>query len=456
MQNKVISKIHFMDFNVSYRKPINKISIRKVRIYLFFIVPFTFFCDLLYGSFNYLGLKTHYSPGIFVRGIIVVLSFLLILKTLNERKKIFFIIVPMLLLPSLFLGILKEFKFFDLFFNIRIYFKAIYGLMLFNFLIYLNKRYFIDIEEILNLILISGILLSSFIILPYLLGFGFYTYGDYTYGFKGLIIANNDLSLALIISFLIGLFILTYNFSISNLIKVIYIIFALSLIGTRAALFSLLLVPFSVLFVYIFGKSNKEIFPFVNIKRKLFILFILLLLLIVSSGVFFFLFSNIMENKYQRQKIEILLNKQMPRYMLIESGVSYLKTRSFYFNLFGEGMFSYMKGVYNFYPGYSEKELKLVEVDWIDIFGGYGIVGVLLLYGFFIFWFVDSLIKFLRKKFIFYGLVCTGLVVYIGHSALAGHAIMSPMPTSLVVLLILANIIFEKRYVYSYPYRHRS
>jgi hypothetical protein len=101
------------------------------------------------------------------------------------------------------------------------------------------------------------------------------------------------------------------------------------------------------------------------------------------------------------------------------------------------------------YPGSAkhfetDEDQHLVEVDWLDLFGSYGIIFTSLIHIFVLLPFFVSTYRFIAKREPLSGLLASSLLLYVGHSALASHALVSPIPSTLMAAYLA--LYFRRRF----------
>ena len=314
--------------------------------------------------------------------------------------------------------------------NISAFLKIIYGPLLAMLFFIFIKKFHISTFTIFKMIAIAGFVAGLFLIIAKLGSFGKLTYGEYAYGSTGLFWAQNDLSLTLGIIWIISFYLVLSQPTIINLVGGILIVIGISMIGTRASLIGLIMLPPLVFLIRVWSISEnrgKKIFRYISI---------LFLLVSLIGYTLQDVFTKISEYQYQQEKIESLLEGKLPRELLITAGFTYLKQRPFWFNIFGEGAANYQQGVYGYWEGFLESKRRLVEVDWIDIFGGYGLIFTILIHWFYLSFLIYSAKIFVSKRSQLHGIIALSLGFYLSHSAFAGHALGSPMPSGIVAALI--------------------
>ena len=113
-------------------------------------------------------------------------------------------------------------------------------------------------------------------------------------------------------------------------------------------------------------------------------------------------------------------------------------------NIFGEGAAPYFRNVYS---AFNERRLtgtRKVEVDWIELLGAYGIIFALLVHACLLAALVYIIKLFFSEKNPELGIISIMLVLYLGHSFLAGHAIVSPIVNTVMAASLGVLFTYEK------------
>lgn len=133
---------------------------------------------------------------------------------------------------------------------------------------------------------------------------------------------------------------------------------------------------------------------------------------------------------YLARKYELLGAGELTRLVRLEAAFAYLKHRNAAAQAIGEGATRYEEGVMPLFSGPTTR--SQAEIDWIDVFGGHGVIGVLAVYGFYL----ATMSQYrrsrphLRKPLA--DVAVLGIGVYLAHATLAGHALGSPLPSGAV------------------------
>ncbi len=270
---------------------------------------------------------------------------------------------------------------------------------------------------------------------------GFRTYGVYTASFKGFFSAQNDISLSLMLAFCIVVY--------HNLARPRPIAFGLSIfamlgllgVGTRSSLIALVLIPILVIFVLLFSSSTSWK---IGMKYRLIIFLTPILLSIVGVGLQG-AYDKISESNYQLGRYEKLLYGELPRQRLIDAGISAINERSVVHDFIGEGGVLYFMRVYLFVDEHVLNSKRRPEVDWLELFGAYGVIFTLLIHSTLLVVLVYTARKFIALRKPEFGVFLIMILLYFGHSIFAGHALVSPIVNTIMSAVISIIISYRNQ-----------
>ncbi|MCI5137164.1 MAG: hypothetical protein D3922_01825 [Candidatus Electrothrix sp. AR1] len=416
-------------------------KITKQRLWMFFLFPLLFVADILYGAMGFYGVKLWVSPGELLRGVALIAAIVIISKNsllLSSPARIWFYLTLLSALPSIIISAtLDENLLQDIIFLFRIF----YGPFIILMIITLIRKYRVTNDSIFKWIESSGYLLGIILLSTQFLGFKQNTYGSYAVGSTGIFTAQNDLTLSIGIAMLAACYHVIYSFSFIRLLLLGLTMFACVNIGTRASLAVALACVLVILVLTVrgkhFGKQRKR-----SVRRVKLIVVgsfaIICMLFILGYG-----FQLQQRTTYQQDKINRLAQGELPRAVTLQLAHGYLAKRPWFYQLTGEGISSFMKGIGRSYTGKTDS--KLVEVDYLDLLGAVGGICTLLLYIIYIYLFVNTLKIFVFIRLSEAGLISAALLMYLGHSILAGHAFTSPAVSTLVAGYAAAALTMEKK-----------
>ncbi len=415
-------------------------KLSKKKTWLVCLLPLLFLADIIYGGLDYYGISLFVGPGIVLRGIALLFAFYVFFRKLsfvNKKLKIIVVLSILLVFPSFISGLLQGQSFFyDIIFSTKI----VYLPLITALFVVIRQRYELTNLYIIRYIEYSAYVLGVSLLLSQLLGIQHDSYGDYAFGNTGIFYAQNDMTLAFGLALLASGYSLALDeFSLVRSVLFVFSGFACIQIGTRASLAVVFGTAITVAFCVLWGRPIKK-----NSIDKLKKAAIVIFILISMGGGLAYGLTRQQEFGFQQKKLEELASGEFPRLALVLSAVKHISGRSLAFDFFGEGADAFHRGVAKYFPG--NVEHRIVEVDWMDILGAYGIFYTLFIYLFLMYIFLFSVTRFLIKREQIFGLVSAATLLYLGHSVLAGHALISPIPTTLMSGYF--SIFFErKKYV---------
>ncbi|WP_240616011.1 O-antigen ligase family protein [Listeria kieliensis] len=277
------------------------------------------------------------------------------------------------------------------------------------------------------------------LIVPYFLGIGYKTYDHSDAGYKGFFFANNDTSLAFIVSItftaraLLAALQKTWNLRVLFLTVLLFgNLFSLLLLGTKTGILYGILVYVFSLFYLLFKATYETVLHKISIW---------LISLFSCSWIVLFGFrymAELVQGTYERIIYFYYLYDGNLIRLLTSSRSHFLENGWQYFLsdphmpltlLFGQG-FEYRLEHF--------ERLGLIEMDFFDAFFGLGFLGVLLLFlllGYFAFK------AFQPGKRSIYSFVFVVIIVY---SFFAGHVLFSAL-SSTFLGLVCGGIILQER-----------
>lgn len=419
--------------------PIFRLS--KKSIWLAGLLPLLFVSDILYGAMDILGVETAITPGVVLRGMVVLMAIYMVIirrRLAGNQLLIWLVVMAVSVLPSLTIGIFYGDGFF---FDLTAMSKTLYLPLVSVLFVVLIRRYRIGEDEILRYIEYAAYMLGLSLLLSQVAGFEKKTYGDYAFGSTGVFYAQNDMTLAFGLALLAGGYrLVMQQFSWVRGTLMGLSAFACVQIGTRASLGVLIGVALMAISCVIWSKEDAGSHRvFVKLRRWISGVFVLVAMLATLA----FGWSMQQEFDYQQEKIEELQEGNFPRLLLVIAGVRHIEERNDWFNVFGEGADAFQRGVAEHFP--TEQERRAVEVDWLDLFGNYGIAFTLLIHAFLLSALLANSYRFVIRHEPLAGLIAAAMFLYMGHAAFAGHALTSPIPSTLAAAYLALHYVSKSR-----------
>lgn len=420
---------------------------REKWLWLAILLPLLFISDILYGTMDYYGLELPITPGVVLRGLVLSTAGFIILKyhrLVTKRLKVWTGLLIITVVPSICVG---AFYGESLFFDISALSKVLYLPLVTGLFVVLMQRYALESSDVLRFIEYAAYVLGVALLGSQMLGMEKQTYGDYAFGSTGIFYAQNDMTLALGLALFAGGYRLVKSeFSVIRLALVAMSAFACVQIGTRASLVVVIGTGVTAVFCMLWGREQVRKRGVVGHLKKGFIG--VLIFAAMGSALLHGLALQ-REYSFQQDKLEQVVAGDFPRLLLVLAGARHIAERSNWFDLVGEGADAFQRGVARHFE--TEEVRRVVEVDWMDIFGGYGIVFTLLLHTFVLLVLLGAARRFIFWQDSNYGLIAAATTLYLGHSALAGHALTSPIPGTLMAAYFSCYFGSTSRRVTSLP-----
>ena len=404
---------------------------------LFFIFLFPAMIDLINGFISGLTGRESFL-GVIYRGclLLVSLPFIFVIKRIDLQ-------LFLLSTISLFIGLNFYWVVLDnysLLREVQQLLRILYPYLLLSMIIYLFKKRTDLLQTALSFLSYNGLFSSLAIIVSFFFGFGYESYSG-IFGSTSFFKAQNDISLVILLSNVINIYI---YISYKNKKKIVFFginFLALLMIGTRSGILGTVLTL--IFFLIAFATFSKK-----EIKRSLIRRGLIIsssLFIFVSTG--YYIYLNIfLKYKYLLDKM-VLLTSQTPRDSLTTIASNRILERGFLNNIFGEGYLSFAKHIAMQYS--SSKDFsqygKLVEQDFYDMIGAYGVVLGLIFILVPVSFLLKSGFNFIYKRTLLNFTILIMMFLFISQSFLAGHAINSPT-VSAVVIIMYFQILFHKEF----------
>lgn len=405
-------------------------------LWLSFLCVVLVMADISYGMAASMGIDLLVSPGVLLRGLLIGMASYLIsvnLRRLGLRMTLWLTALVAAIAPSVVIGAMSGG---GLVYDLTAVLKSIYLPVTTALVVIIIRRYRIPRLTVLRFVEYSAVLFTAALILPSLLGANADTYGEYAEGSKGAFFAGNDVAVALgLAMFAVGYRLLFVEYSTARLALLVAAAYACVQLGSRAALavvlgFVLVMVGCTVLDR---ARSNQA-----RLRRLLRKWALGSALVVGLSALAFSGYQTQMNNPFQEAKLVELAQGELPRLVLLQSGFDHLADRSSLYHLTGEGADRYERGVGRRFG----RERRMVEVDWVDSFGRHGLAFTVLIHLFLIAAFLRAASRALVRRSALSGAIAGAVLLYLGHSALAGHALFSPTPST-ILSLYLALIVVQ-------------
>jgi len=389
--------------------------------------------DVVNGFIRTIGLASDIpvSPGDMGRGLLLLVAVMVMVAfrpaCLSGLLKTFLILTGLIVLGPIN-GLFQHYSTAALQFDIVNAAKVLYGPALVILFITVFIKSTVSFKEILDAIRGWGGLVGSSLVGFKLFGVGNGTYGSYASAFKGLFIAQNDVGLGLVISVCIA----AYQFSkapkISRLCVFLLIEAGMFVLGTRVASLGAIFIP-ALIFLVTRPRGVRMSSGVIKAGVGVFLLLITVVLAYQVS-------TTVTSENYQENKFSELSQGKFTRVHLMNGALMAVKKRGTRAMLIGEGADEYQRRVAE--AMHLARRRRKAEINWLDFYGSYGIIFTIGIYLFYLVALRRSLTVKLVDSPKFAWIAGLSVGVYILHGTLAGHAMSSPIPTTLVAPIIAA------------------
>jgi len=399
-------------------------------LYIFLLLqPFIDLSTSLIARF----LETPFTIGVITRGLflgILVIYTLFIVKTKYKKKTILYFISILFFIILYFITKKDIFTFDYLKSEIIYLFKYFYFPVVSVCLLNCFKILKIDKEKINKIFIINAIVFAILIIVPFITNTGFSSYMDNSKGSVGWFYAANEIGAILTMLFPY-LYCLLYEKSSNKfMIFSLILIAAMMIIGTKTAFFGMILteIVFLVYFLIIKDKNKRLSYCVVILAMST----ILVPALPATNNL-----QSSIDNNLEQDNIEVeddenievntFIDKSLNivlsgRQNYLYNTIDIYKERNTSDKLFGIGFVNR--------DSINNKDIeKLIEIDPLDIFFHYGIIGFILYFLPLIYIYIKSIYNVLKRKLylsfnqLLYLYSITLLMVI---SLIAGHILSSP------------------------------
>lgn len=371
------------------------------------------------------------SPGQLARGALLAVSLLALVVVKGFAVlRVYVVVLWLLGLAGIVFGLLDGEG--RLTFDLLMVSRELYGpsvALLFALIIW---RGGFSARQVFSYVSLYGAGAGAIILVLALAGVGLYSYGDYSEASSGFFSASNDIGLAMLIGLSPAFYLFVVERSVSHGLMSLVIVAGLLVLGTRTGLLGSILVPGSVLVF---------VAPIVFSRRRWVTASVVGAICVIGvTAVTAFQIQRMQRDPYNAARFAMLLSADYGRVSLMRDATESLANRSVTELLLGRGASAHRwPGPGR--PGDPEADL-LAEVDWIDIAGTQGIIYAILIHGFYLL----VLVHPRRARGNLYNVpIGVAIVVFLGHSALAGHALTSPTAAGALAPLLALSFVFVRR-----------
>lgn len=395
-------------------------------------------------------LNTSFTVGTITRGLFLVLLVVYTLfftKTKYKRKTIYYLIATFLFVILYFVTKSDIFSLEYLKTEVIYMFKYFYFPIVSICLINCYSSVNLDKEKINKIFAINAVVFGILLILPYITKTDFSSY-DGGKGSVGWFYSANEVGSILTILFPYLFCLLNDKKYLKFILYVIIVNFAMMIIGTKTAFLGMIFTEIVFLLYYIFTKERS--------KRLLLSAFILIMSLFLIPNLP--AITNLSSSIDKNNKVEIDKDEKE----IIEDKTIDKKTNTYkVLNVVFSGRQNFLYNTLNIYKkrpaidkvfgvGFVNRDsvnntkiTKLIEIDFLDIFFHYGIIGFLVYFTPLIYFLIKSLFYLIKTKYnITFNkiLYLYSTILLIGVSCIAGHVLSAPaVSIYLAVTLVLFN-----------------
>lgn len=384
-----------------------RVSIIKIYWVLLVILPFI---DTLNGMVNHGGNEGGMSIGILYRIVVLLFSLALIDKNSVNKKRALLLLTTMAIITiSAVIGI-------D---HVTGYINKIFRLLLAIIMVCSFETIYKKVDESFCHDIFNhwSFLFPITIVVPYLMGFGFNTYGTGAAGYKGFYFAQNDIGYILAVLYLFAIFEISDKITIKHIIVLLLLLISNVMLGLKSNYIIVAVSTLGLLFV----KSKKHNFH----SSKIFVIGTIILSVFIIMNVYSEEISLII-NRWNyfynnRSFVSFVTSARSDRV-----GPAYnwmVKNLNIVGLLFGSGI------EYTFHTVSTTN--NIIEMDAFDVFFQMGLMGLILIYGFYF----GILKKYKFKGFYFWAF---WLSIVIG--TLAGHVFESALSGMFFALVCCGGI----------------
>jgi len=233
----------------------------------------------------------------------------------------------------------------------------------------------------------------SIAVIMSIFGFGKNTY-SYGVGFKGYFISGNELSALwlLVISYYVFYLFTEEKRNILLILKIILIVVVGGLIATKTAILGSILSLFIIPVLLKVYKSN-----WLYIKKRNLLIIIFLGIILLTLFIYFLQTGDIIE--YSREIANQIKDAgNITTYLLsnrnvrMQDNINVLKSNSVIDFLFGYSWFGSLELLKTY------NEWGHTEIDFFDLFSSYGLLGIILIYGFWLKVLIFEIREFFKKQ----------------------------------------------------------
>lgn len=278
------------------------------------------------------------------------------------------------------------------------------------------------------------------ILVPNCLNLGFETYEITKAGTLGFFNSANEISgiISLLTPIMILIFVSSKKIILAVIISCIYLYVILT-IGTKTPLLSLGITIFFTYLWFIYNAVKVKKYKRIGISLIALVLFTIALILILPKTTFYKNIETHLNYLKLDNVTEVFEDEKLVDHFIFSSRLKFMKERqqdymdgNIYQKLFGIGYLN------------NQKEAKAVEMDYFDIYYNHGIIGFILFFGMYGYFFY-LIMKERRKLDFEQYMLYISILLSIFLSFFTGHIITAPAVSILVTVLLLMLVKQKKK-----------
>ena len=398
------------------------------------------FLDML-TAFALHVLKTDLTMGIVIKILFLILSVIYLFFFYQGKKKKLYkgFSLSLIIYILFFMGIVLVNKGSDvLFYELKNVFKTLYfPFLLISFSAMFEKKLEIVPKKYFSYIMFTY-LLGIFI--PSLLGIGFDTYEVTKKGSLGFFNSANEVGG--IISILMPFFFLNLykdNNIIKSILSLAILLYVLLSMGTKTPLLTFILILTCYLLIFLYKMIKKKEYKKVLGVSTIFITILFCLSLLIPKTTFYKNIKIHLDYLKVDKVTDIFKSEKLVDHFIFSSRLKFMKNSVNYYKkaplVEKLGGIGYIEGY-----GTDKVSIKMVEMDYIDIFLRQGIIGFTIYMVIYLYFLRLAIKRYLESKSftkkVTYLLACFLTIIL---SFFTGHIIMAPAVSILVVLILTAK-----------------
>lgn len=397
---------------------------------LFLILVLPILVDLANGMVYYV-LRKEFSIGVMYRGAMTVIlfPFLFYIKNRALQFYLFTIIFFFIICNVVWAYYASDYMFST---EIRTYSRFFLQFVGLGYLIFLVERFEIELELMMKMTVLYGIIGGCALLFSFFTGIGVATYGseDLSYGVVSFFKSQNDIGLTILLTLPMAMYFFLKEFTFKWFLAIFIIVYSLFILSTRAGVMGSVGVLF--VFIVIMNFYNKQQVG-VPMVLKMFLIFLFLLSIVVGIPLYI---QFLTQNPFMIHKYAIMIEDEGVRVDLITVARQVMSERNLILDLFGEGDYGFHTQMARILYGIGliPEGGRRTEQDIFDFIGSYGyILGItILLFPVFCFF---KILKafFINRRLIDFAFTIV-MLLFIFHSFTAGHALGSPTVAATMVL----------------------